>query len=54
LERRLGRISARADVSAMAAALVGAAHMLFVGRRGDPVGRAEVEKVVRTVISGSS
>jgi AcrR family transcriptional regulator len=51
-ERDLGRISANADVDALAPTLLGAAHLLFAGRDGTPPEAAAVRKVVTTVIAG--
>jgi AcrR family transcriptional regulator len=51
-ERDLGRIAADADVAALAATLMGAAHLLFAGREGVPPGTDEVRKIVTSVLSG--
>ena len=51
-ERELGRIRADADVDTLAPALIGAAHMLFAGRKGVTIEPGAVHKVVATVIAG--
>ena len=51
-ERELGRIKADADVDTLAPALIGAAHMLFAGRKGVTIEAGAVHKVVATVIAG--
>jgi AcrR family transcriptional regulator len=51
LERALGRIAADADVDTLAPTLIGAAHLLFVGREGVPPEAGAVRKVVTTVIA---
>jgi AcrR family transcriptional regulator len=51
-ERDLGRIAADADIGTLAATLVGAAHLLFVGRDGTPPEPEAVLKMVITVIGG--
>ncbi|MFI6992704.1 TetR/AcrR family transcriptional regulator [Nonomuraea wenchangensis] len=50
-ERAMGRIAADADVDALALSLVGAGHLLFADRDGDPWGPEAVDKVVRAVIA---
>lgn len=52
MERELGRIKADADVDTLAPALIGAAHMLFAGRKGVTIEAGAVHKVVATVIAG--
>jgi AcrR family transcriptional regulator len=52
VERDLGRIAADADVDTLAPTLIGAAHLLFAGREGDPPGAGAVRKLVTTVIAG--
>ena len=53
LERELGRIGGAADVDTLAPALIGAAHLLFAGRReGIPPGAGAIRKLVTTVIAG--
>jgi len=52
-ERELGRIDADADVDTLAAALIGAAHLLFADRTGTPPTREAVERTVATVLSGA-
>ena len=51
-ERELGRIRADADVDTLAPALIGAAHLLFAGRKGMTMEAGVVHKVVATVIAG--
>ena len=51
-ERDLGRIAADADVSTLAPTLLGAAHLLFVGRDSPPPPPEAVRKVVTTVLAG--
>ncbi len=51
-ERELGRIAADADVDTLAPTLIGAGHLLFVGREGTPPEAEAVRKVVTTVIAG--
>jgi AcrR family transcriptional regulator len=51
-ERELGRIKADADVDTLAPALIGAAHLLFAGRKGMTIEAGAVHKVVATVIAG--
>ena len=48
--QNLGRIAAEADVSTLAATLIGAGHLLFAGREGTPPDAEAVRKVVITVI----
>ncbi|MEV4582618.1 TetR family transcriptional regulator [Nonomuraea jabiensis] len=50
-ECELGRIAADADVDALALSLIGAGHMLFAGREGNPPEPEEVGKVVNAVIA---
>lgn len=49
-ERQLERVRADADLDTLARTLVGAAHLLFADRTGDPPEPADVRKVVATVI----
>ncbi|MGH3097220.1 MAG: TetR/AcrR family transcriptional regulator [Streptosporangiales bacterium] len=51
-ERDLERITADADVDALAPTLVGAGHLLFADRKGTPPGTEAVHKTVATVIGG--
>jgi AcrR family transcriptional regulator len=51
-ERERGRIAADADVDTLALTLIGAGHLLFAGREGNPPEAAAVGKVVATVIAG--
>jgi AcrR family transcriptional regulator len=51
-ELELGRIAADADIDTLAPTLIGAAHLLFVGREGTPPETRGVHKVVTTVIAG--
>ena len=51
-EREQGRIAADADVDSLALSLIGAAHLLFAGRRrGTLPDDEELEKMVHTVIA---
>jgi AcrR family transcriptional regulator len=52
-ERDLGRISADADIDALAVTLIGAAHLLFADRSTAPPDAADVRKAVSVVISGA-
>ena len=52
IERERGRITADADVLALAPTLIGAGHMLFADRRGTPPAAGAVHRVVTTVIAG--
>jgi AcrR family transcriptional regulator len=52
-ERELGRIRADADVASLAPTLVGAGHLLFAGREGNPPGPDEVRKAVTAVTAGA-
>jgi AcrR family transcriptional regulator len=51
-ERDLGRITADADVDALAPMLIGAGHLLFADREGAPPDAQSVRKVVTAVIAG--
>jgi hypothetical protein len=51
-ERDLGRIAAGADVDTLAPTLIGAGHLLFVGREGTAPEPEAVRKLVMTVIAG--
>jgi AcrR family transcriptional regulator len=51
-ERDLGRIAADADVDTLAPTLIGAAHLLFADRTGQPPGPEAVRKMVSTVMQG--
>jgi AcrR family transcriptional regulator len=53
-ERDLGRITADADLHALAATLIGTGHLLFADRTGTPPTADDVRKVVLTVIAGVS
>jgi len=48
-ERDRGRLAADTDTGPLAAALIGAGHLLFAGRDSMPPAAAEVAKVVTTV-----
>lgn len=48
-ERELGRIASDADIQTIAVTLVGAVHLLFADRTGDPDADA-VRKIVTTVL----
>jgi AcrR family transcriptional regulator len=52
-ERALGRLAANADVDTLAPTLIGAAHLLFAGRKGTPVEAGDVQKVVAAVLRGA-
>jgi AcrR family transcriptional regulator len=52
IERDLGRIASDADVHTLAPTLIGAGHLLFADREGDPPGTETVEKLVATVLAG--
>jgi AcrR family transcriptional regulator len=49
-ERELGRIAADADVDALAATLIGTAHLLFAGRQGTPPQRGALRTLVAGVV----
>lgn len=51
-ERDLGRIAADADTDALAAALIGAGHLLFADRTGPAPDADAVRKVVTTAVGG--
>jgi AcrR family transcriptional regulator len=51
-ERAAGRLTADADVDALAPTLIGAAHLLFADRTGPPPGEDAVRKAVITVLAG--
>jgi AcrR family transcriptional regulator len=51
-ERDLGRVAADADIPVLAPMLVGAVHLLFADRKGEPPDPAEVRKVVATAVPG--
>jgi AcrR family transcriptional regulator len=50
-ERALGRIAADADVNSLALSLIGAAHLLYAGRRPTPPDPGAVDLVVSAVIA---
>jgi AcrR family transcriptional regulator len=52
-ERELGRIATDADVDALAPTLVGAVHLVYTDREGDPPGREAVHRIVDTIVSGA-
>lgn len=52
-ERDRGRLAADADTGPLAAALIGAGHLLFAGRDSPPPDAAEVAKVVTAVTGGA-
>ena len=52
-ERERGRIDPGADTDTLALTLIGAGHLLFAGRHGEPPGPGEVRKVVATALSGA-
>ena len=51
-ERDLGRIASDADVDTLAPTLIGAAHLLFADRTGQPPEPEAVRKMVSTVMRG--
>jgi len=51
-ERDLGRIAADADVDVLAPTLIGAAHLLFADRTGQPPEPDAVGRMVSTVVYG--
>lgn len=51
VEQHIGRVPADADVATLAPTLIGAAHLLFADRTGDPPTAVAVQNVVRTVIA---
>jgi len=51
-ERDLGRIAADADVTTLAAMLIGTGHLLYADRKGAQPEAGAVRKVVTTVIAG--
>jgi AcrR family transcriptional regulator len=51
-ERDLGRVAADADIPVVAPMLVGAVHLLFADRNGEPPDPAEVRKVVAAAVPG--
>jgi AcrR family transcriptional regulator len=52
-EQSLGRVTADADIAALAPTLVGTGHMLFAGRRDDPPEPEAIHKAVAAVIAGA-
>jgi AcrR family transcriptional regulator len=52
-ERDLGRVTAGADVDAIAPTLIGTGHLLFAGRDGAGPTDAEVRRAVSTVMASS-
>ncbi|WP_329121735.1 TetR/AcrR family transcriptional regulator [Streptomyces sp. NBC_01465] len=52
-ERELGRIDADAAIDTLAPTLIGAGHLLFADRSGDPPEADAVRKVVDTVVGRS-
>jgi AcrR family transcriptional regulator len=50
LERERGRLPAGADVDVLAPTLIGAVHLLFADRKGDPPDEESVRRVVATVV----
>jgi AcrR family transcriptional regulator len=51
-ERDLGRIAAGADVDVLAPTLIGAGHLLFADRTGQPPEADAVRRMVSTVMQG--
>jgi len=49
-ERDLGRIAADADADLLARTLIGAGHLLFADRKGEPPQAEAVRKMVTTVV----
>ncbi|MFD0687940.1 TetR/AcrR family transcriptional regulator [Actinomadura fibrosa] len=52
-ERELGRVAAGTDVDALAAALIGAGHLLFADRKGVPPDDEDVRRVVATATAAT-
>nr|WP_202538392.1 TetR/AcrR family transcriptional regulator [Streptomyces sp. SID8379] len=52
-ERAAGRLSPGTDVDTLALSLVGTGHLLFAGRDDGPPQRAEVRRIVESVLAGS-
>lgn len=52
-EKRLGRITADADIDTLAPMLIGTGHLLFAGREGTPPPADAVHKAVTVAIAGA-
>lgn len=52
-EQELGRISPDADVQTLAPTLIGAGHLLFADRTGEPPSEEAVRQMASTVLSGA-
>ena len=52
-EREFGRIATDADVDALAPTLVGAVHLVYTDREGEPPHREAVHHIVDTVVAGA-
>ncbi len=52
-EQELGRISPDADVKTLAPTLIGAGHLLFADRTGEPPSKEAVRQMASTVLAGT-
>lgn len=52
-EQELGRISPDADVQTLAPTLIGAGHLLFADRTGEPPSEEAVRQMASTVLAGA-
>ncbi|MGW4394570.1 TetR/AcrR family transcriptional regulator [Amycolatopsis nivea] len=52
-EQELGRIAPDADVKTLAPTLIGAGHLLFADRTGEPPSEEAVRQMASTVLAGS-
>ncbi|MCG3757777.1 TetR/AcrR family transcriptional regulator [Amycolatopsis sp. Poz14] len=52
-EQELGRISPDADVKTLAPTLIGAGHLLFADRTGEPPSEEAVRQMASTVLAGT-
>ncbi|UKD54113.1 TetR/AcrR family transcriptional regulator [Amycolatopsis sp. FU40] len=52
-EQELGRIAPGADVQTLAPTLIGAGHLLFADRTGEPPSEEAVRQMASTVLAGS-
>ncbi|WP_275291733.1 TetR/AcrR family transcriptional regulator [Amycolatopsis sp. La24] len=52
-EQELGRISPDADVKTLAPTLIGAGHLLFADRTGEPPSEEAVRQMASTVLAGA-
>ena len=51
-ERNLGRLAPEADVQTLAPTLIGAGHLLFADRTGEPPSEEAVRQMAATVLAG--